>query len=154
MLADRSAGLLHTAQEAWLAQHLLCCPTCLAEEEALRRVLDLLDSTRPLAPPAGMWGAIEARILSGRRPAPAAARPWYSLRPSLAAGAALAVAAALVVRHHVPPPPPVAALPRESIGYIERHARAVRTQPFADPVGLVSFATVTARSRSGGAPDW
>lgn len=154
MLCDRSAGLLSPRRERWLSRHLAECAECRHEEEVLARVLALVDRVPPVAPPPYLWDRVEATIRAdaGARVAPVLIR-WRPVGAAVVAGVALALAAAYL-QPEPEPPTALTALPPESLAYIETHALHARTNPLADDVGLISFATVTGRGRPEGVSGW
>lgn len=149
LLADESVGLLRPQQESWLRHHLESCSVCRAEKQVLTRVLGLLNSLPALSPPSAMWHAVQARICS---PTPAgfiSVRRW-AFAPALATAAALALVASLALRqeriHPLPAPSP------DTLAYMQTHALVTSGTPFADRVGLVSYATLAGFQQSQGVP--
>jgi anti-sigma-K factor RskA len=106
-VASYVLGALPPEEVAPFEAHLASCPDCRAEVERLSLVPDALGaSAPPMAAPPALRERImstvraEAELLQAAGPAadrPAGRRPWWRLRPALAAAGAALVAAAAVV---------------------------------------------------------
>ena len=118
--SQRLLDSLDADDEAWLNRHLEACPECRREDEGYAADRELLRSLRgePIEPPRDLWARTAAAldVASGKRPAPAAQRPfWRALPLGAAAGVAVllvVVGTALlpgVLRSNVQPSSPVAA---------------------------------------------
>jgi predicted anti-sigma-YlaC factor YlaD len=120
-------GALDESGKAQLEAHVRTCASCRALLDDLRQIRRTARSLEPLAPPAGAWPRLAARLreqAEGRR---AAARPWGGIR-GLAAAAALVVAvgasAYFLLRGGAPPAPPGLQVPSQPVAPTEGNANA------------------------------
>jgi hypothetical protein len=100
LLSDRLAGALAPGAAAALDAHLAGCERCRTLSEAVRDVVDALESFPSLEPPVGLAERVAVAALKSKKPA-RSVLPWTALRfPDLGLPAglqALAAAVALAV---------------------------------------------------------
>lgn len=106
-------GRLEAAERAALDRHLAACGDCRARLEELRALMGVLGEWQAVAPSPQFDAALRARLAAE----PAAALPWYALRPAYALGlaAVLLLALGVYLWPPAPPAPPVAQLPPHGV---------------------------------------
>jgi anti-sigma factor RsiW len=157
LLPDYSVGLLRPRQGEAVAAHLMRCPRCAGEWQALQNVMGLVERFGALEPPPGLWNGVYNRIMADE-PAPARSFAWPRLwahprRVMASAVAAAAIAGGVWFATTLGGFPTVTSdqADVELVGAVREHALASSDGIFADRAGLESMA-VLASYQTGGRP--
>lgn len=80
-LHDYAEGRITGGSRRRVARHVEACPACRSEVEALRALMDRLDTLGRFAPAAGLADAVMARVRPAKAAAPAPTKsPWREVR--------------------------------------------------------------------------
>ncbi len=140
LISDYSAGALSGRMARGMREHIESCPSCARELDRLSRIMSIVEQSKPIEPPDGLWNGVYNRITDPevQRRHSRFGRFFERPRRALSLGAAIIVVAGSVIFGiSSRTPQKEASLPEPAtMEYVRGHLTAASSDAFADRVSL------------------